>query len=567
YINYKLKLKEAYTLGLDTVTSYKKELAKYREQLIQPYLRDRTITDALVKEAYNRMLQEVNASHILVRLNPKASPEDTLRAYTKIMTARKKVMSGVKFTDVAKEYSEDPSAQKNGGDLGYFTVFGMVYPFENAAYSTNIGDVSMPFKTSFGYHILRVNDKRAARGEVEVAHIMVKNNAKDTAQAERQINEIYTKLNQGDTFDFLAQQYSDDKASAPKGGRLPKFSANKMIASFSDVAFAMKNKNNISKPFQTPYGWHVIRLIKKYPVKGFEEVKEDLLKKIENSPRASAIGNSVAHKLKKKYHIKYDELLKQAFLKNDSELLKKNEEKFIFVIHSKEIRLKELIDHSRKQRNKSMIQSYNDFLNQEVIMYYKEHLESTNKDFAITMQEYKDGLLLFDLLQEKIWKRAEKDTVALQKFFKMNRQNYMHNKRGDLIIATCTNEEKAEKVKKYLEENKTIDEIKNLVNESPTIHVLFSSGLVDANNKKLPKEFEIKKGVSKIFKQDDNHYIIVKVNEIFEPSQKKLSEARGLVINDFQEYIEKKWIEDLRGRHVVKVKKQTLKKLIKEYSN
>lgn len=567
YVNYKLKLKQAYDLKLDTIASYQRELKKYREQLIQPYLKDSKVTSALVKEAHNRMLQEVNASHILVRLNPKASPEDTLKAYTKIVEARNKVLAGTPFNKVAKEYSEDPSAKKNGGDLGYFTAFGMVYPFENAAYNNQVGEVSMPFKTSFGYHIIKVNDKRPAQGEVEVAHIMVKNNPKDTVHAKRQIHDIYAKLQQGDAFDFLAQQYSDDKASAPKGGRLQKFSANKMIPSFSNAAFALKKENDISEPFQTPYGWHVVRLIKRHPVKSYEELKDDLSKKIENSPRIDIVGQSVAARLKNEYKISYNDNFKQLFLTNKIDQLATSKEEMIFSINSKEIPVKELISYNNEQRNKSLSVTYDDFVNQEVIKYYKENLEKTNDDFAITMQEYKDGLLLFDLLQQKVWKRAEKDTVALQKFFSERRQNYMHKKRGDLIIATCTRPEKAELVKKYLEENKTVKEIKALVNENPTIHVLFSSGIVEATNKKLPKGFELKEGVSNIYKEGDNHFIIVKVNSVLEPSKKELKEARGLVINDFQEHIEKEWIKELRAKYTVKIKKRTLNKLAKQYPN
>lgn len=567
YINYKLKLKQAYFLGLDTIASYKNELKKYREQLIQPYLKDSKVTNALVKEVHSRMLEEVNASHILVRLNPKASPADTLKAYNKILEARNKVLAGASFNEVAKQYSEDPSAKKNGGDLGYFTAFGMVYPFENAAYTNKIGEVSMPFKTNFGYHIIKVNDRRPARGEVEVAHIMVKNNPKDTAYAKKQINDIYAKLLQGDKFDFLAQQYSDDKASAPKGGRLPKFSANKMIPSFSDVAFSLKKKNDISKPFKTPYGWHIARLLKKYPVKSYEELKNGLIKKIENSPRAGAAGKSVADRLKKEYKIEYNKDLKQLFLNNDTEKLADQKEKMLFSINGKEIPVKELITYSNKQRNKSLLTTYNDFLNLQIIDHYKENLENTNKDFAVTMQEYKDGLLLFDLLQQKVWKRAENDTIALRQFFNEHRQNYMYKKRGDVIIATCTKLEKAEIVKKHLKENKIVDEIKNLVNEGATIHVLFSSGMVEVGNRKLPKGFELKEGVSKVYKEGDKQFIIVKVNKVLEPSQKELREAKGLVINDFQEHIEEEWVKGLRSKHTVKVNKRTLKKLVKKYPN
>jgi peptidyl-prolyl cis-trans isomerase SurA len=173
FINYKLKLRQAYDLKLDTVPSYIKEFTKYKEQLIEPFLKDRNVTDNLVREAYDRMKQEVKASHILVKLDAHALPKDTLKAYNKLIEAREKILKGADFEVVAKEYSEDPSAKKNGGDLGYFTAFSMVYRFENAAYTTNIGDISMPFKTNFGYHIVKVNDKRASKGEVKVAHIMV----------------------------------------------------------------------------------------------------------------------------------------------------------------------------------------------------------------------------------------------------------------------------------------------------------------------------------------------------------------------------------------------------------
>ena len=564
YINYKLKLKQAYNLKLDTISTYKNELEKYRKQLIQPYLKDSKVTEALVKEAHERMNKEVNASHILIRLDPKASPADTLKAYNKIIEARNKILNGASFNEIAKQYSEDPSAQKNGGDLGYFSVFGMVYPFENAAYTNKIGSISMPFKTNFGYHIIKVNDKRPARGEVEVAHIMIRDKKNDTIYAVNQINEIYSKLKQGDKFDFLAKKYSDDKQSAVHGGKLRRFSANRMIKSFSDVAFSLNKEGDISAPFQTPYGWHIVQLIKKHPVKSYLESKDELTRKIEKSERATAIGKSVADRLKKEYDINYDEAVKNVFLRGDNEKTADESDKMVFSINGNEIKLKELIAYNNKQRNKSLITSFNDFLDQEILNYYKDNLEETNEEFALILNEYKDGLLLFDLLQEKIWKRSEKDTIALQQFFKENRDNYKYDKRGDVILATCTRYEKAELVRRYLEENKPINEIKELVNEDPTIHVLFSQGIIEANNKKLPKNYNLKEGVSNIYKEDKNHFIVVKVNKIIEPSLKELKDAKGLVVNDFQNHLEKKWIEELRDEYIVKVNKKALKKLIKQ---
>jgi len=567
YINYKLKLKQAYELQLDTVASYKKELKKYREQLILPYLKDDKVTESLVKEAYDRMKTEVNASHILVRLNPKATPADTLKAYNKIITARKQILKGDAFAEVAKAYSEDPSAKQNGGDLGYFSTFAMVYPFENAAYKNNIGDVSMPFKTSFGYHIVRVNDKRASQGEVEVAHIMIKNSSTDTTYAKKQIDDVYAKLKQGDKFDFLAKQYSDDKNSAVKGGKLAKFSANRMIKSFADVSFALENQNDVSKPFKTRYGWHIVKLIKKHPIKNYEDLKEDLTKKIEKSQRVGIVGKSIAGRLKEDYNIVVNKSSFDAYMKNDTAVISKKANAPIFTINDKKIALKNLLEYNTSQKRKTLKRAYEDFLNQEVLNYYKNNLEYTDTAFASTIKEYKDGLLLFDLLQDKIWTKAEKDTIALTEYFNKNRANYNWKERANLVLATCTKQDKAILVKQLLEQNKTIEDIKETVNEGATINVLFSEGVLEDGNTKLPKEYTFSKGVSKVYNDDKNHFVIVKVNEIIPSAPKELKEAKGLVINDFQKELEKNWITELRDTYKVKVKKKVVKRIVKENLN
>ena len=564
YINYKLKLKQAYELQLDTVAVYKKELKKYREQLMLPYLKDSKVTEELVKEAYDRMENEVNASHILVRLNPKATPKDTLKAYKKIIEARSKVINGTPFDEIAKQYSEDPSAKKNGGSLGYFSTFAMVYPFENAAYNTKIGEVSMPFKTSFGYHILKVNDKRASKGEVEVAHIMIQNKKEDVEYGKKQIDEVYAKLLQGDAFEFLAKQYSDDKNSAIRGGELARFSAGRMIKSFSDVAFSLENIDELSKPFETQYGWHIVKLIKKHPIKSYDELKEELSKKIEKSQRASIVGKSIAGKLKEKYSVVVNQKSFDAYMKNDTAILSKNLDHPIVSINDKKILLKSLIAYNESQQEKSLKLAYEDFLSKEIITFYKDNLENTNEDFASTIQEYKDGLLLFDLLQEKIWTRAEKDTLALRDFFNKNRSNYKWDQRANLILASCTKPEKASLVRELLSQNKTIDEIKQAVNEGATINVLFSEGILEVGNEKLPKEYTFQEGVSRVFKHDKNHYIIVKMTKIIPPSLKKLNEAKGLIINDFQEDLESKWIDELHTSYKVKIKTKVLKRIVKE---
>ncbi len=567
YVNYKLKLKQAYDLKYDTVSTYKKELAQYKEQLITPYLTDNEAADALIKEAYDRTKTEISASHILIMLEPKASPKDTLRTYQKLIEARNKILEGASFETIAKQYSY-PSAKKNGVDLGYFSAFSMVYPFENAAYNTKLNEISMPFKTQFGYHIIKVTDIRESKGEVEVAHIMIKENKQDSLYAKTKINELSAKLNQGERFEILAKLHSDDRNSSINGGKLAKFNTTRMIKPFADVAFSMKNINDISTPFETPYGWHIIKLIKKHPIKDFKVIKGALTKKVKGSKRYKLAGTSIVKRLIDAYEITKNETLLQSYFENDSVAIADNLKTTIFSINGVNSPLENLIKYNARQRNKSAKETYSDFFETKVIDYYKDNLEKTNSDFAFTLQEYRDGLLLFDLLQDKVWSRAEKDTLGLKDFFDKNQQQYYWKKRGDVIIASCTKNEKAVQVKNYLEEGKEIEEIKKLVNEGATIHVLFTKGILEVNHKKLPKGFVLnKEEVSDVISNDTTSFTVVQIRKIIEPQPMLLEEAKGRVINDFQEYIDQEWIQELKQKYPVKVNKKVLKKLLKQSQN
>jgi len=567
YINYKLKLKEAYDLKYDTVSTYKKELAQYREQLITPYLTDSKTTDALVSEAYERTKIEVRASHILIMLAPKAPPEDTLRAYQRLIEARNKILEGASFETIAEQYSS-PSSKKNGVDLGYFSAFSMVYPFENVAYNTKLNEVSMPFKTQFGYHIIKVTDIRDSKGEVEVAHIMIKENKQDSLYAKHKINEISAQLDQGERFEILARLHSDDRNSSINGGKLAKFNATKMIKPFADVAFSMKNINDISMPFKTPYGWHIIKLIKKYPVKDFSIIKGELTKKIKNNKRYKIAGTSIVKKLINEYKIIKNKTLLQSYFNNDSAVIADNLRTTIFSINEENTPLEDLVTYSTKQRNKTNKDSYSDFFEARIINYYKDNLEKTNPIFAFTLQEYRDGLLLFDLLQDKVWKRAEKDTLGLKDFFVKNQQNYYWKKRGDVIIASCTKKEKALLVKKYLEEDKEIEDIKKLVNEGATVHVLFTKGILEEDHRRLPKDFALNKvGVSNVINDNNTNFTVVKIRKIIEPGPMLIQEAKGRVINDFQEYIDQQWIHELKQKYPVNINKKVVRKLQKQNQN
>ncbi len=563
FVDFKLKLKQAYDIQLDTSSTYISELENYREQLVTPYLQDQEAVELLIKEAYDRTVTEVSASHILVRLNPDAKPKDTLLAYQKITEARNKALNGISFEQVAKQYSEDPSAKQNGGNLGYFSAFSMVYAFENAAFNTKKGEISEPFRTQFGYHIVKVNDKRNSFGEVQVAHIMVKLNPENPTDAKNKIFDIYNKLEQGGDFKTIAQQHSDDVSSAKKGGSLPKFGTGKMIKPFEDIAFSLQNDGDFSEPFKTTHGWHILKLLKKYPVKTFEESHDFLESKIKNGNRSKYVEKALANNLKKQYKIiEYLEVLSD-FYAVDNDKMKSS--KTLLIIENENFTSNNFYNFTLENKNKNIGELYDDFKNKKIINYFKSHLEETDKEFAIIYQEYKDGLLLFELLQKNIWEKSEKDTIGLINYFEVNKRKYAWKKRAKLSIASCTSIEKAKLVKQYLEENKTIDQIKNFINEGATIHVLFSVGTIEEGSSKLPKNYEITIGVSKIYNEKNNQYIIIKTDKIILPSSKKIDETRGEVINDYQIYLENKWVEDLRKKYKIKLNKKTLKKLKSQY--
>jgi peptidyl-prolyl cis-trans isomerase SurA len=565
FVDFKLKIKEAKDLKYDTLSSYKNELIKYREQLIAPYLNDPKATETLIAEAYHRTVNEVNVSHILIKVNPQAKPKDTLIAFQKITTALQNINGGTPFEEVAIQLSEDPSAQKNKGNLGYFSAFSMVYIFEDTAYNTKIGSVSKPFRTQFGYHIIKVNDKRKSLGEIEIAHIMVKNKSKDTSYSKNKIFDIYKKLEQGDDFSIIAQEHSDDLSSAKKGGKLPKFGTGMMIKSFEDVAFNLKEEGDFSEPFHTQYGWHILKLLKKYPVKSFEELHDNLESRIKNGSRSKYVEKAFAQELSKSYNISRNKETLSYFYSSDENLKKSN--KPLLIIENKTLTAKDFYKFGLEHKNKNIEELFDMFKNKSIINYYKEHLEETNRDFELTFQEYKDGLLLFELLQKKIWDRSEKDSIGLQNYFNKNRDDFTWKKRGDLTIASCTLNEKAVLVKKYLEEGKSTEEIKKLLNEGATIHVLFSRGTLEVGSSKLPEGYIFDHGVSQIYNDKDKQFTIIRVNSIIEPKNKELNETRGQVVNDYQNYLEKKWIKSLHKKYKIKINSAEVNKLKNQINN
>ena len=278
YVKFKLKVVEAESRKMDTTFAFITELDGYRSQLAKPYLTDREVDEYYLKEAYDRLKEEVEASHILVEVEKGATPEDTVKAYNKAMDIAEKARNGEDFADLARKYSDDPSSESNGGYLGYFKGFQMVYPFESGAYNTPVGEVSNPVKSSFGYHIIKVHNRRPSPGEVRVAHIMKMANEeasdKQKDNAEQMIYNIHAQIKAGKDFEEMAKNYSDDYATAENGGALNWFSTGQMVKPFEKASFNLKNPGDISEPIRTQFGWHIIKLLDKRDMQTDKEIKE-----------------------------------------------------------------------------------------------------------------------------------------------------------------------------------------------------------------------------------------------------------------------------------------------------
>jgi peptidyl-prolyl cis-trans isomerase SurA len=589
FLGYKLKVEKANKIGLQNGTNYQNELKSYRNQLSKNYVNDSKVTNELVHEAYDRMQQEVRASHILVLVDEGASPQDTLKAYNKVLDIKKRLDAGEDFIKVAQQFSEDPSVKENNGDLGYFSAFRMVYPFENAAYKTKSGQISKPFRTRFGYHIIKVVDKRVNRGEVTVAHIMIlkQNDAAQNEKAKTTIDDIYKKIQQGESFESLAQQFSEDKSSSAKGGVLQRFGSGQLSSEeFENVAFSLQNKNDISKPFQSQFGWHIVKLIDKHPVLSLTDMKNELEEKVRKDERSLLITNSLAKKLRAKYpqtkdskvlasvkKIITDDFYSQTW---ETPLNLKDYNKTILTINkSKQVSAVAFLNFIHVQQkskiktkpiSKLVDELFEKFIDEQVTTYYNENLENEFPEFKYVMDEYRDGLLLFDLMDREIWTKAKTDTLGLSNYFKQNIQNYQWKKRFDANIFSSTDKDVIAKAKKFLEKGKSIDYIKEKLNKDGKINIMVKSGLFEEDYDILPQYTNLSKGVSNVVTKDQYHFV-VEVKEVKQAEAKKLTDCTGKAVNDYQQYLESNWVNELRKEFDVKVNAavfETIKKQLQQ---
>ncbi|MDX9789380.1 MAG: peptidylprolyl isomerase [Candidatus Kapabacteria bacterium] len=587
FTGYKLKIAKAYKLGLQENQKYINELKSYRNQLAKNYLTDSQVTEELIEEGYNRLTKEIHASHILILCDENATAEDTLKAFRKVKEIRERAVKGEDFGKLAQELSEDPSAKDNKGDLGYFSAFRMVYPFESAAYNTPAGQISNPIRTKFGYHLVKVHDIRNHRGDITVAHIMTLNSQKDDADEnaaiEKNIRDIYKKIKQGEDFEVLAKQFSQDKSSASRGGLLNRFSSGQLSSEvFENVAFMLTPENPLSEPFQSQFGWHIVKLIEKHPVKTFEEMRSDIETRISRDERSRLIAASMNEKLRKKYVIKRNDKQYQTVVKSLDDDVYKNEwkmpenlDKFqdnLVTVHNKNFTgadfLSYIYAHQKGSDSFRPIQKYAEnryqsFVDAKLNEVYNDNLENEFPEFAAVMEEYRDGLLLFDLMEKEIWEKSKIDTVGLADFHQKNIQKYTWKNRIEGEVYSTTSQKVANDVHKLLKKKKNSEEIKEVQNTDNQVNIMVSKGVFEEGNESLPKTYSFKEGLSDVIK-DGNYYYIVKADKYLSAGPKTLEECKGRAINDYQQYLEENWVSELKKEFKISLNREVFEKLKKQ---
>jgi peptidyl-prolyl cis-trans isomerase SurA len=685
YTNFRLKVMDAESRGLDTTAAFKAELEGYKQQLAQPYLTEKSVTDKLVREAYTRMQQEINASHILINVAADAEPKDTLAAYNRLLALRQRAVAGEDFEKLASTYSEDPSARDNNGNLGYFTALQMVYPFEDAAYKTQPGQLTPPVRTRFGYHLIKVNEARKAQGEIKVAHIMVRSTPgmpkADSVMAKKKVDEIYARVLRKENWDKLVSQFSEDASSSQNGGELPWFGTGRMIPSFEEAAFKLANAGDLSRPVLTPYGWHIIKFLERRTLPPYEDMEQSLRSRVAKDSRSEL--NKAAFLKRIKAENNFQEMApakSYALSKADTTLIAgtwknrfsgKETELPLFTIQNRRFTIKEFFDYveqSQRPRQQSsaghaLAVYYDNFVNQSLINYEKENLENKYVDYRMLVREYRDGILLFQLMDEKVWSKAIEDTVGLQNFFQRHRDNYRWDTRAEATVLSAASPEVLAQARQMLargrfevRKNKPapvlfnagkavlngrakvqLDELASRL-AADTSLVLTLSGqsapaeprtlaqrratqvqqyltarglpsrrvplgraasaragqravvlqllstdirVLEQNlNEKNPLALQAArrrfvKGENKILDgvawqpgtstlQQDGRYYEMQIHQVLPPAPKQLSETRGVVTSDYQAYLEKEWITELRQRYPVVVNPAEVEKLIKK---
>lgn len=568
FVKFKLKVEEALRRKMDTTAAFVKEFNTYREELRKPYLPDHRLLDSLVHLTYSRMKEEIRASHILINVGPDASPEDTLQAYRKIVDIRNRILNGEEFATLAARYSQDPSAAVNKGDLGYFTALQMVFPFENAAYGTPVGEVSQPVRTQFGYHVVKVTERKPARGEVLVSHIMLRtDDDADNEETRKLIFDIYDRLQKGVPWEDLCAEYSEDPSSKNDGGRLRPFGVGAMAMSgapeFEAVAFGMNQPGQISDPVQTQFGWHIIRLESKIPLPSFETISASLRNRVSRNERARLSKEKIQMKMRAEFGFTEDLAVKEKILTlADSSLLAGNwrneagtmSGSVLFSMAGNRYTVSDFFHFAELNKEagagKRAASLYDRYVSRIQGDILEEKIKRENPEYRWLLNEYYEGILLFEIMEQEVWSRASADSLGQREYYERHSDAYQADERVQATI--------------YSSSSKTdIAELRLLaaMGDSSAIEqfaverkIRRERGNFEKTDRPVLSGIDWAKGIH-VGESNGMHYL-VDVSGILPPGKKTFHESRAAVISDFQNELERRWIERLKQKFPVKMNRK-----------
>ncbi|MEM8598815.1 MAG: peptidylprolyl isomerase [Bacteroidota bacterium] len=567
YVNFRLKVQAARDLGLDTDSSYTAELDNYREQLARPYLLEQEVTEEVIQTLFDRQQEEVRASHILLRATPEASPADTLAAFARLSALRDSILAGADFGALAQAESEDPSAATNQGDLGYFSAGRMIEAFEVQAYTVPVDSVSEVFRTRFGYHVLKVTDRRAARGDISARHILIRfsgQTAADSAAALQTITELQGRIAGGEDFATLARQYSEDPGSAENGGDLGFFGTGRMVPAFEQAAFALASPGDVSDIVETRFGYHLIQLIEVKPPPSYDEAYPELKRLAERLPRTARRREALAQTYQEKVGFTFDSTLVAnavADFPADSVVTRADQDGFgtftdstFATIGDAGFTLGQFKEQLRASRPTgptldALVEAMTRYLAEETITIAARDLEDTDEDFARIMQEYADGILLFAISEDSVWTVAQTDTTGLEAYFQDRQASYQFPERRRVVAYSSRVDSVLTRVAEFIDGGVSplgIQERLAADSLSVRVDTVFVS---EPSDTAYDRAFDLDIGDRTEPLANRSTRTILVLDGIEAPRGKTLEEARAEVLTDYQDHLEEAWVARLRERY------------------
>lgn len=591
YVKFKLKVQRAKDMGLDTVKILQTELAGYRKQLADSYLVDRAIGDRLLQETYGHLTQDVDISHILVALKTNASPSDTSAAYLKIIDARDRINKGAAFSDVASEISDDTYSKKKGGHIGYTTALypGGLHRLEYAAYTAVIGEMTGPIRTKAGYHLLMVHDKRPARGEIEVAHILVRKNKSNPEVAKSKIDSIYQLLQSGGSFEKLALNSSEDKRTAKNNGYLGFFGISQYEPAFENAAFSLSADDTFTEPTETTLGWHVIKRISKKDIQDFHTEKPRLEAKVRQDARFEEAKKALLRRIQSSNNFKEQPAVLNNFVASlqdtfttfrwqapaaSSEELFTLDGGFVATLGDFTSYLgkatRHRVSYAREGDPEYVARRlYSEFIDDQLLKYEESMLEVRYPEFKSLMREYEEGIALFEATKIEVWDKAAQDTVGLEAFFKTVQEKYQWEPRAVTTIYRIglSYKDDSEAIRNYAKTH-TADAVKAKFNEEGSIKVVNEEATYEQFKSTELNSDVIKWAVGAMTKISENKRSrslkFLKIENLLPASAKTLGDARGYVIADYQDQLERQWVDELRKSYTVSINQKVFKSLVKK---